>query len=192
MTAGHIIAQQPLGQDSFDQVEYCNEGDEEEEEDEGFYSGEEEYELDDLFEGDEEVQEIATVGDKTCSISQSTQLGRLWPKIGCVSAASNEGMRTGHDLDWALIDFDKPTDYRPNLLVLVGREEEAARNRPLKETKNFTEDGSSRSVFLLTGTGGVKSGTLSTSLSFLMMGPAKAFTKTYTVVLPHGSGKYCS
>lgn len=186
MTAGHILAQQPLGQDSFDQVEYCDEKDEE---DEGFYSAEEEYELDDSFDSDEEVQEIPTTGDRARSVSQSTQLEGLWPKIGCVSAASNEGTGTGNDLDWALIDFDKPTDYRPNLLTLAGREEKAAINRPLKANENFTEDGSSRLVFLLTGTSGVKSGMLSTSLSFLMMGPAKAFTKTYTVVLPHGSGK---
>lgn len=184
MTAGHILAQQPLGQDSFDQVEYCDEKDEE---DEGFYSAEEEYELDDSFDSDEEVQEIPTTGDRARSVSQSTQLEGLWPKIGCVSAASNEGTGTGNDLDWALIDFDKPTDYRPNLLTLAGREEKAAINRPLEANENFTEDGSSRLVFLLTGTGGVKSGMLSTSLSFLMMGPAKAFTKTYTVVLPHGS-----
>ncbi|KAF6234583.1 hypothetical protein HO173_007209 [Letharia columbiana] len=160
---------------------------EKDEEDEGFYSGEEEYELDDSFESDEEVQDSFPAGDKTRAVSQSTQLGALWPKIGCVSAASNEGTGTGDDLDWALIEFDKPADYRPNLLLLFDREEEAAENRPLKENGKFTEDGSSRSVILLSGMGGVKNGTLSTSLSFLMMGPAKAFTKTYTLVLPHGS-----
>lgn len=186
MTAGHVLAQQSLGQDSFDEVDFC---DEENEEDEGFYSGEEEYELDDSFEGDEEVQGLATTGDGTWTDSQSKQLGRLWPKIGCVSAASNEGARTGQDLDWALIEFDKQADCRPNLLVPVDCEEGVARNRPLKVNAKFTEDGSSRSVVLLSGTGGVKKGTLSTSLSFLMMGPAKAFTKTYTLGLPHDSGK---
>lgn len=184
MTAGHVLAQQSLGQDSFDEVDFC---DEENEEDEGFYSGEEEYELDDSFEGDEEVQGLATTGDGTWTDSQSKQLGRLWPKIGCVSAASNEGARTGQDLDWALIEFDKQADCRPNLLVPLDCEEGVARNRPLKVNAKFTEDGSSRSVVLLSGTGGVKKGTLSTSLSFLMMGPAKAFTKTYTLGLPHDS-----
>lgn len=186
MTAGHILAQQPLGQDNFDQVDFC---DEEAEEDEGFYSGEEEYELDDCFESDGEVQDLATTGGRTRTISESTQMGRLWPKIGCVSAASNEGTETGHDLDWTLIEFDKPADCRPNLLVSFDRKDEAARNSPLKENGKFTEDGSCRSVFLLSGTGGVKKGKLSTSLSFLMMGPAKVFTKTYTLVLPHGSGE---
>lgn len=193
MTAGHILAQQSLGQYNFDQVDFCDEQDEDDEQDEGFYSDEEEYELDDdAFEGEEEVQDMATMGDRTRNVSQSMQLGHLWPKIGCVSAASNEGTITGHDFDWALIDFDRPADYRPNLLVLLDGENGAARNRPLKENGKFTEDGSSRSVFLLSGTGGVKKGTLSTSLSFLMMGPAKAFAKTYTLVLPQGSGKYPS
>lgn len=186
MTAGHVLAQQPLGQESFDSFDIC---DDEDEEDEGFYSGEEEYELDDSFEGDEEVQDLATTGGRSRTDSQSTQLGRLWPRIGYASATSNEGTRMGHDLDWALIEFDRPADYRPNILVYSDREDQAARNRPLMENGKFTEDGSSRSVFLLSGTGGVKSGMLSTSLSFLMMGSAKAFTKTYTLVLPHGSGK---
>ena len=182
MTAGHILAQQPFGQDNFDDVDFC---------DEGFYSGEEEYELDESLESDEEVQELATTGDGRRTDSQSAQLGRLWPKIGRVSASSNDGTRTGQDvdLDWALVEFDKQTECRPNLLVPLDHEEEAPGNRPLKENGKFIEDGSSRSVFLLSGTGGVKRGTLSTSLSFLMMGPAEVFTKTYTLMLPHGSGK---
>lgn len=186
MTAGHILVQQPLGQDNSDQVDFC---DEEDVEDEGFCSGDEEYQLDNSFEGDEEAQGLAPTDDRTQVGSQSTQLGRLWPKIGFVSAASNEGTKTEQDLDWALIDFDAPADYRPNYLEPFDRDDEAVRNRPLKATREFTEDGSSRSVFLLSGTGGVKSGTLSTSLSFLMMGPAKSFTKTYTLILPHRSGK---
>ncbi len=168
--------QKPLEQDSFDILDVPDEGDEE---DEGFYSGEEEYELDDTSGGDE-------AGMRTQTVPQSTPLGDWWPKIGSVSAASNEGTRSGQDLDWALIDFERVTDYRPNLLVLRDHEE-AAIKRPLKENGKSTEDGSNRTVFLLSGIGGVKSGTLSTSLSFLMMGPGKAFTKTYTLVLLHGS-----
>ena len=182
MSAGHILLQQPLGQDSFDEVDYCDE------EDEGFYSGGEDYELDDFYEGDEEVQDSATTGAEIQNVLQSTQLGRLWPKVGCVSAASNDKSGTGTDLDWMLIEFDRTEDCRPNLLVSLNREKEAAGDSQLKENRKCTEDGSTRSVFLLSGTGGVKRGTLSTSLSFLMMGLAKAFTKTYTLVLPHGSG----
>ena len=182
MTAGHIFAQQPLGQCGSDQLDIHDE------EDEGYDSGEEEYELDDIFEGDEEAQDLATTGNITRTFSQSTQLGPLWPKIGSVFAASNEGTTTGQDHDWALIEFVRVADYLPNLLVPFDREEKTAKHRPLKENGKFTEDGSSRKVFLLSGTGGVKSGTLSTSLSFLMMGPAKAFAKTYTLVLPPGSG----
>ena len=189
MTAGHIIAQQPLEGGNLDPV---NVQIEEEEEDEGFYSGEEEYELDGVFESDEEVQDSAITGERTQTASQSTPFRCRWPKIGDVSAVSTKSTRTGHDLDWALIEFGDPTDIRPNLIAQSDRVEEPARNRPLKENGKFTEDGSSRTVFLLSGTGGVKSGTLSTSLSFLMMGPAKAFTKTYTLALPNGSGNnYC-
>ena len=183
MSAGHILVQQPLGQDAFDEVDYCDD------EDEGFYSGEEDYELDDFYEGDEEVQDSATTGAKTQNVLQSTQLGRLWPKVGSVSAASSDRLGTGNDLDWMLIEFDRTEDCRPNLLVSLDREKEAAGDCQLKENRKCTEDGSTRSIFLLSGTSGVKRGTLSTSLSFLMMGPAKAFTKTYTLVLPHGSGK---
>ena len=183
MSAGHILLQQPLGQDTFDEVDYCDE------EDEGFYSGEEDYELDDNYEGIEEVQEYASTGAKTQNLLQGTQLGRLWPKVGCVSAASNDRSETGNGLDWMLVEFNRPEDCRPNLLVSLDREQEAAGACQLKENRKCTEDGSTRSVFLLSGTGGVKRGTLSTSLSFLMMGPAKAFTKTYTLVLPHGFGK---
>ena len=187
MTAGHILAPQTLGKSSSDQVSVCNE--EDEEEDEGFYSGEEEFELDDCFEGDEEVQGFATTGDRTRIVAQGTPLESSWPKIGCISTASMEETGMGHNLDWALIDFDKPADCRPNLLVLLNNEQGAASNRPLEETRKFPEDGSSRSVLLLSGTGGVKRGRLSTSLSFLMMRPAKAFTKTYTLILRYGSGK---
>ena len=180
MTAGHILAQQPLG---LDQVDIHDEGDE------GYDSGEEEYELDDTFESDEAAQDLATTGNTTRTFSQSTQLAPLWPKIGSIFAASNEGTTTGQDYDWALIEFVRVADYLPNFLVPFNREEKTAKHRPLKENRKSTEDGSSRKVFLLSGTGGVKSGTLSTSLSFLMMGPAKAFAKTYTLVLPHGSSK---
>lgn len=185
MTAGHILAQQPLEQYGFDHVDIHNEGDEE---DEGYDSGVEEYELGDTFEGGEEAQDLAITGNTTRPFSQNAQLGRLWPKIGNVFAASNEGTITGQDHDWALIEFVRVADYLPNLLVPSNGEERTAKHRPLKENRKSAEDGSSRKVFLLSGTGGVKSGTLSTSLSFLMMGPAKAFTKTYTLVLPHGSG----
>ena len=183
MSAGHILAKQPLGQDIFEEIDYFDE------EDEGFYSGGEDFELDDSYEGDEEVQDSATTGEETQNASQSTHLGRLWPKVGCISAASNDGLGTGNDLDWILIEFDRTEDYRPNLLVSLDREEEPAGDCQLKENRRCTEDGSSRPVFLLSGTGGVKRGTLSTSLSFLMMGPAKAVTKTYTLVLPHGFGE---
>ena len=186
MTAGHVLVEGLPKQCSFDQADIPNE---EDDEDEGFYSGEEEYELDDIIDGFEEAQDLATIGDGTGRASQNTQLGLLWPMIGSVSATSNKGAKTEHDLDWALINFDRVADYRPNLLVTLDREDTAARHHPLKENGKATEDGSSRKVLLLSGTGGVKSGTLSTSLSFLMMGPGKAFTKTYTLVLPHNSGK---
>ena len=135
------------------------------------------------------MQVFATTDDRTRVVAQGTQLRSLWPKIGCISTASIEETGTEHNLDWALIDFDKPADCRPNLLVLLNSEEAAACNRPLKENGKFPEDGSSRSVLLLSGTGGVKRGMLSPSLSFLMMRPAKAFTKTYTLILRHSSGK---
>ena len=186
MTAGHVLVERPPEECSFDQGDVPNE---EDDEDEGFYSGEEEYELDDILDGFEEAQDLATIGDATGTALQNTQLGLLWPSIGSVSATSNKGAKTEHDLDWALINLDRVADYRPNLLVALDCEDTAARHRPLKENRKATEDGSSRKVLLLSGTGGVKSGTLSTSLSFLMMGPGKAFTKTYTLVLPHSSGK---
>ena len=186
MTAGHVLVEEPPKRYSFDQADIPNE---EDDEDEGFYSGEEEYELDDILDGYEEAEDLATIDNGTGTVPHNTQSGHLWPMIGSVSATSNKGAKTEHDLDWALIDLDRVADYRPNLLVTSNREDTAARHRPLKENGKATEDGSSRKVLLLSGTDGVKSGMLSTSLSFLMMGPGKAFTKTYTLVLPHNSGK---
>ena len=186
MTAGHILVEEPPNGYSFDQANIPNE---EDDEDEGFYSGEEEYELDNILDGYEEADDLAIIDNGTGPVPQNTQLELLWPMIGSVSATSNKGAKTEHDLDWALIDFDRVADYRPNLLVTLNRESTAARHRPLKENGKATEDGSSRRVLLLSGTDGVKSGMLSTSLSFLMMGPSKAFTKTYTLVLPHNSGE---
>ena len=185
MTAGHVLVEEPPKRYSFDQADILNE---EDDEDEGFYSGEEEYELDDILDGFEEAQDLTTIDNGTGNVSQDTQLGLLWPMIGSIAATSNKGAKTEHDLDWALIDFDRAADYRPNLVTL-DREDRAARHRPLKENRKATEDGSSRKVLLLSGTDGVKSGMLSTSLSFLMMGPAKAFTKTYTLVLLNNLGK---
>lgn len=184
MTAGHVL--EAPGQYGLNQVDNPDEDDDE---DEGFYSGEEEYELDDTLGGDEEVQGLVTTANSTETVAQSTQLGGLWPKIGSISATSDKGTKSEHDHDWALINFDRVMDYQPNLLVLSDLEDNFSKNRPLKENGKATEDGSSRKVFLLSGTGGVKTGILSTSLSFLMMGPAKAFTKTYTLILPHGSGR---
>ena len=186
MTAGHVLLEEPPKRYSVDQADNLNE---EDDEDEGFYSGEEEYELDDILDGFEEGQDLATIDNGTGTGSQNPQLEHLWPMIGSVFATSNKGAKTEHDLDWALIDLDKVADYRPNLLVTLNREDTAARHRPLKENGKATEDGSSRKVLLLSGTDGVKSGMLSTSLSFLMMGPGKASTKTYTLVLPQNSGK---
>ena len=46
----------------------------------------------------------------------------------------------------------------------------------------------SRAVILVSGTGGLKRGNLSLSPSFLILGQAKSFTKTYNLVLHDGTG----
>ena len=188
MTAGHVLAQQPLEQDGNHPMDGH---DAEEEEDEGFYSGEEDYELDDAFDCDEEARHLATNSKRMQTESQERPLGHCSSKIGSVFATSTEGTRTDHDLDWALIEFDRVTDYRPNLLAFRGSENAFVSDQSLRVNEKPTEDGTSRPVSLLSGMGGVKKGKLSTCLSFLMLGPAKAFTKTYTLILLDGSGK-CS
>lgn len=93
------------------------------------------------------------------------------------------------NLDWALIDIDGPLLYRPNLLVVADQNHGHSIHGELIELHDKTVDApGGQPVMVLTGTGGVKEGRLSTSLSFLMLAPGKRLTEAYTLTLCGGSG----
>ena len=119
--------------------------------------------------------------------------GQSWSKIGSIYSTSthiNAGceplQQTGPDQDWALVSIT-PDLYRPNLL---NRQSYGTNVVELREFLRVPDKSKgSRAVILLSGIGGPIRGTLSLSPSFLMLGQAKSFTKTYNLVLHHGAGR---
>ena len=126
--------------------------------------------------------------DNTTQDSQE----QSWSKIGSIYSTSRDvharpesDQQSGPDHDWALVEID-PLLYRPNLLA----------DQPLgADIVELTaisgildESGGSRAVELAIGRGCIKRGSLSLSPSFLMLGQAKSFTKTYNLRLHHVPG----
>ena len=116
--------------------------------------------------------------------TQDNQLEEYWSKIGSIYSTSRD-KESGPDQDWALVNID-PYLYRPNLLA----DKPSGANMPelTKLSGELDNSEGSRAVILLSGIGGPKRGMLSLSPSFLMMGHAKSFTKTYNLLLHHDPG----
>ena len=108
-----------------------------------------------------------------------------WPLKGHVSVASDPTYEP--DLDWALLEFDdRGTMDWPNIFSWADHR----LSGPLKELDVVpTETDPDRRVVLVSGIGGLKPGTLSTSVSYLNMGRTKASTETYTLLLSPNVGK---
>ena len=108
-----------------------------------------------------------------------------WPLKGHVSVASDPTHEP--DLDWALLEFDdKETMDWPNIFSWADHR----LSGPLKELDVVPmETDPDRTVVLVSGIGGLKPGTLSTSVSYLNMGRTKTSTKTYTLLLSPNVGK---
>ena len=174
MTAGHIIAQM---KDKLSEVEDSEDGES--------LEGENGLELDFELDGYHDIQELDMVGYPSRATAQLNRHEDSWPLKGHIAVASDPNYEP--DLDWALIEFDgDAAGYWPN--VFPGTDHKVGGSlRELACEPMITDP--DRPVVLLSGIGGPKQGTLSTSSSFLNMGLTKTFTETYTLTLSPNSGK---
>jgi hypothetical protein len=198
MTAGHVTkGQQKEGEPNSDWPQ------EEDNKEEGEEEEEEEEDDDDVVQADEELLEPELALDKdqanheehlrndmTQGLGYSAQLDSSWSMIGHISMPPHDVEKDNCNLDWALVEIEDVSDYRPNLLVVSDAQGHSYMSAELREpSQNPVETRSDRPVVLLSGASGHKRGSLSTSLSFLMLTPGKRLTGTYTLVLSDGTGK---
>lgn len=189
MTAGHIVARdtpkEDDGQKGDDKkldgdASDCEASDGGESE-----SGEETFELVLTPEEDQVEQEAHSAR----SLSDVGQIAPLWSKIGHISDASGD-CHTNKNLDWALVQIDDPSFYRPNLLVAsVAGRSDRMKEQLREPSRKAIATGPDRDVFVMSGTCGFKQGKLSSSSSFLLVAPGNSFAKTYDLALSDGSGK---
>ena len=179
MTAGHIFPRKGFAQDVTD------DDDNDESSEEGEY--EEEYELD---LGSAEGEQGASSIDLPALSPKGPQQGNLlqpqWPQLGHLAFVS-QLPTSNNDLDWALVQFQDPTLYRPNSLVFPEHTYEAGFCAVLREgPRRMTRATRSRDVLLLSGMPGLKRGKLATSFGYLMIGPVKQFNEIYNVSMSDG------
>ncbi|TAQ87663.1 hypothetical protein B7494_g4008 [Chlorociboria aeruginascens] len=192
MTAGHIASRHLSNLEIEGEIQ---DDDEDEDEDEG-EDDRSEYMLDDseglqldLDSFDENWDESTTNFPKT-DTQFSQDIGQpedFWSRVGhlCVTA-ENDARR--QNLDWALIEIDDPTIYRPNLFGLdnpssISHTGIRVRQRDDQQTfKNHTV-----TVGLSSGVSGFKKGVLSSAYSYLMLAPSNNLVKTYSLKLSENS-----
>ncbi|KIN03192.1 hypothetical protein OIDMADRAFT_86110, partial [Oidiodendron maius Zn] len=90
--------------------------------------------------------------------------------------------------DWALVEMEDASFYRPNFLVIPDTEHGCHIIGELKtqgelNSRSDLDSTSKRSVVMSSGTSGFKRGILSESPSFLLIAPGKAFGLYYTNIL---------
>ena len=158
--------------------------DNDERSEEGEY--EEEYELDlgsaEGEQGKSSIDLVALPPQRSRQSSPFTQ----WPKLGHLAFVS-QLPTSNNDLDWALVQFQDPTLYRPNSLVFPEHTYEAGFCAVLREgPRRLTRATRSRDVLLLSGMAGLKRGKLATSFGYLMIGPVKQFNEIYNVLMSDG------
>jgi len=182
MTAGHIVAREILKREVLNLEESDKESESGgDEEDEG-----EQYLLDDeeLYDTAPEDQPIKGEGQEHIRFSAA------WPKIGHIFVPTFDTDKPMSNLDWALVELDKPSDYRPNLLATTSSMDTPCVPLHQEEPSSVKAGlGAHRDVVVLTGTKGSKSGILSMSPSFLMLAPGRKFAETYNLTLDGGQGK---
>ena len=100
----------------------------------------------------------------------------LWPKIGHVFKRSKDTMGGDAELDWALIRLNEHSLYKPNMIWNPVTCQPKGELIQIMDRPKFD-----RSVLILSGTGGFKTGRLSPVFASLMMSSGKAFTTAYTV-----------
>ncbi|KAL9632565.1 MAG: hypothetical protein Q9164_005245 [Protoblastenia rupestris] len=177
MTVGHVLRPSELYNN--EHVPNALEKDEDEEtEEEEYFLDEEDSTNEPSLELPHEVEELHTGHEK----NKSPVSGDSWWAIGHVSTTSEDDVANSSGLDWALITFHDPFLYQPNLLSVPHTSSEAPQIRcsPEKE-QSIKADTSSCSVFLINGLKGLQRGSISATLSYLMVAPAKTFSKHYTL-----------
>jgi hypothetical protein len=193
LTAGHFVSPKSLTEqaDSENIVDDDDAGEYEDEDDYDCYflRDEEEFELALEPEPQESLECLASQGPTTSTVEWSSPPISEWSRIGNVSMPLCNSPDDALNLDWALIDIDGPLLYRPNLLVVADQQHGYSIHGELIELHDKQVDApDGQAVMVLTGTGGVKEGRLSTSLSFLMLAPGKRLTEAYTLTFCEGSG----
>ena len=148
---------------------------------------EEYFEIDLAVEIDKATKGPTSFRDSTLDITTQDSQKQSWSKIGSIYSTSRDvharleaDQQSGSDQDWALVNIE-PEMYRPNLLA-----DQPSRGFYVELTElsgELDKPEGSRAVLLVSGIGGLKRGSLSLSPSFLMLGQAKSFTKTYNLVL---------
>lgn len=148
---------------------------------------EEEYELDLGSVNNQQGKSSINPTAVSQCLQRSGLLQHHWPKLGHLSFVSHKP-GSNNDLDWALIQFQDPTFYRPNLLVFPENTYEFGVSAGLREgPRRLTRATRSRDVLLLSGMAGLKRGKLATSFGYLMIGPVKQFNEIYNVSMSDGS-----
>ena len=148
---------------------------------------EEEYELDFGAVDDQQKKNSIDPAALSQCLRRSDLLQFRWPKLGHLSSLSHHPA-SKHDLDWALIEFQDPSLYRPNLLVFPESTYEfGVSARLIEGPRRLTRATRSRDILLLSGMAGLKRGKLATSFGYLMIGPVKQFNEVYNVSMSDGS-----
>ena len=148
---------------------------------------EDEYELDFGFVDDQQGKSSINPAALSQRLQRSDHVQFRWPKLGHLSFVSHQPA-SNNDLDWALIKFQDPTLYRPNLLIFPEHTYEFGVSARLREgPRRLTRATRSRDVLLLSSMAGLKRGKLATSFGYLMIGPMKQFNEIYNVSMSDGS-----
>lgn len=128
-------------------------------------------------------EHIADAASITREIPRDEQRNRNlsipWPRIGHISTTSKD-TKAEHSYDWALVEMEDASFYRPNFLVIPDTEHGCHIIGELKtqgelNSRSDLDSTSKRSVVMSSGTSGFKRGILSESPSFLLIAPGKAF-----------------
>ena len=138
------------------------------------------------------TKDPTTFWDSSLGITTQESQEQSWSKIGSLSSTSRDvharsepDQQSGPDHDWALVEID-PLLQRPNLLT------DQPSGTGIVELTQFSgeldKSGATHAVVLVSGDSGLKRGSLSLSPSFLLLGQAKSFIKTYNLQLHHVPG----
>ena len=106
----------------------------------------------------------------------------FWRKIGSVISTSDNVHRDGANLDWALVELKNSTLHYHYMIVrsLLG---------PKALSHDLAENESEKSVYFTGGVSGLGRGTLSGTMSYILLTPGTNFTRVYSLALTEGTGK---